>query len=1261
MNEPSRERQLETILHAYLQAVDAGNNPDREELLRRYPDFAKDLRDFFADQEKMDGFVKSMHKVQVGDPTIGTDGSTDGPSALPRIRYIGDYELLEVIARGGMGVVYKARQVTLNRVVALKMILAGQLASAGDVERFKTEAEAAGGLDHPNIVPIYEVGEFEGQHYFSMKLVEGGSLANWIADCRMKIADFRKDLQMDIARLTAVVARAVHHAHQRSILHRDLKPANILLQVSEKSAFCDLKSAIPSVTDFGLAKRVEGASGMTQSGAIVGTPGYMAPEQVRAEKQLTTAVDVYGLGAILYELLTGRPPFQAKTPFDTLKDVLERDPVPPRSIQPTIDRDLETICLKCLRKEPAQRYASASELADELERYVRGEPILARPVGSLERTTKWVRRNPVVSAMMTAILLLLVGGSAGIYVKYQDAKEQEGIAKKNEKAALEQEQEAKKQTGVAKENEERANKAVGEKDIALNDLKYNRALDRISLAQAAFDSGNVPLAHERLEEIPSDLRRWEWHYLKRQYNGGIFTLNGHTSTVLSVAFSPDGTRIATGSFDNTAKIWDARTGAPQFDLKGHSKPVSSVAFSPDGTRIATGSSDRTAKVWDARNGTLLLELKGHTNVIYSVAFSADGTRIATGSADKTAKVWDARTCAPLLEIKGQTDEVRRVAFSPNGTRIVTGGGDKTAKVWDASTGTLLYELKGHTEPITSVSFSPDGIRIATGSRDKTAKVWDASTGRLLYELKGHTETITGVAFSPDGIRLATGSMDKTAKVWDARTGTPLLELKGLTEMIYSVAFSPDGTRIATSSWDKTTKVWDARTGTPLLELKGHALHVLSVAFSPDGTRIATSSWDKTTKVWDARTGTPLFELKGHALFVWSVAFSPDGTRLATGSEDKTAKLWDARSGTPLLELKGHAQQVMSVAFSPDGTRLATSSSDRTAKVWDTRSGTPLLELKGHSHNVNCVVFSPDGTRLATGSSDKTAKVWDARTGTPLLELKGHAEGLTSVAFSPDGTRIVTGSYDNMAKVWDARTGAPLLDLKGHSQGLTSVAFSPDGTRIVTGSMDNTAKVWDAHTGTPLLELKGHSQRVTSVAFSADGARLATGSADGTVKVWDANNHARIVVGVLTPEEREYRLFWTRPRPDLHKEEYLKAVQAKDTFAADFHLGRLILTLDPKDAEVAKYLDDKDRTRWRKQALDWLRADLTSYEKQVESGKPADRTMVKQRLTNWQKNADLAGIRDPESLAKLSAEEREACQKLWADVATLLKKVQEKGK
>jgi WD40 repeat protein len=998
-------------------------------------------------------------------PGRATEPAGTGPVPARESISVPGYQIEAVLGRGGMGVVYKARHLALKRTVALKMVLAGGHASPEELARFRIEAEAVARLQHPNIVQIHEVGEADGLPYCALEFVEGGNLARKIAGQPMpaRVA----------AQLVEAVARAMQLAHSRNVVHRDLKPANVLLATD----------GTPKISDFGLARQTDSDSGETQSGAVMGTPSYMAPEQASGRAhEAGPAADIYALGAILYECLTGRPPFKGQTPVETLDQVRTQEPVPPSQRQAGVPRDLETICLKCLRKEPEKRYASAAELADDLVRYQHGEPIRARPVGGMERCVKWVKRNPVVAGAALAVLLALVGGLTVSLLKYREA----------EAARL-------AEADRVKERDAALDKA----DAALEESNYQLDSSNFLLAVAAYNNREVYQARLRLDRIQAKHRGWEWHYLRRQATGGIFTLFGHTRAVSSVAFSPDGTRIVTGSIDQTAKVWDARTGTPQLELKGHTHWLMSVAFSPDGTRIVTGGFDQTAKVWDARTGTPQLELKGHTGSVQGVAFSPDGTRLVTGSRDQTAKVWDARTGKPQLELKGHTGWVNGVAFSPDGTRLVTGSNDQTAKVWDARTGTPLLELKGHTSAVIKVAFSPDGTRLVTGSYDRTAKVWDARIGTPQLELKGHTGDVASVAFSPDGTRILTGSWDQTARVWDARTGTPQLELKGHTDAVNSVAFSPDGTRIVTGSYDHTAKVWDARIGTPQLELKGHTGEVSRVAFSPDGTRLVTGSYDQTARVWDARTGTLQLELKGHTSAVSSVAFSPDGTRILTGSHDGTAKVWDARTGTPQLELKGHTNQVWSVAFSPDGTRIVTGSLDQTAKVWDAQTGKPQLELKGYTAGVRSVAFSPDGTRIATGSNDPTARVWDARTGTPQLELKGHTNQVWSVAFSPDGTRILTGSLDQTAKVWDARTGTPQLELKGHTSAVMSVAFSPDGTRIVTGSGDQTAKVWDARTGTPQLELKGHTYQVWSVAFSPDGTRIVTGSLDQTAKVWNA--------------------------------------------------------------------------------------------------------------------------------------------------------------
>jgi WD40 repeat protein/serine/threonine protein kinase len=1117
----------------------------------------------------------------------------------------GKYTLVEVIGEGGMGSVWRARQTEpVKRFVAVKLIKAG-MDSRRVLARFEAERQALALMDHPNIAKVLDGGLHGHRPFFVMELVKGVPITDF---CDAHRLTPRQRLELFVP-----VCQAIQHAHQKGIIHRDVKPSNVLI------ALYDDKPVV-KVIDFGVAKATGGA--LTEQtidtgfGALVGTPQYMSPEQATVNNlDIDTRSDVYALGVLLYELLTGSPPFarkelEKKGLLEVLRVVREEEPPRPSTRLSTADalpslsanrgtepkkltgllrNELDWIVMKALEKDRGRRYETANGFAADVLRYLGGEAVRAHPPSTAYRLKKFVRRNkgPVIAASL--VLFALLAGMAGTTGGLIEARRQEQEARKQEQVARD-ETAAKEQARAAEaERVRERDQALGqakdalaseadrvkerdaalalevqrvkERDAALEESKYQLNTGNFLLAVAAYDGADIALAGRRLESVRPEQRGWEWHYLRRQATGGIFTISPGAS-VIGVAFSPDGARIVTGGRDHTARVWDARTGSPLLELKGHTDTVRSVAFSPDGTWIITSSDDRTARVWDARTAAPGLVLKGHAGAVWSAAFSPDGTRIVTGSEGGTATVWDARTAVPQFALKGHTESVHSAAFSPDGTRIVTGGGAHVAKVWDARTGTMLHELMGHGHIVMSVAFSPDGTRILTGCGDQKARMWDARTGTIQRTLKGHTSGVESVAFSPDGTRIVTGSTDQTVKVWDAETGTVQLDLKGHTSRVMSVAISPDGYRIVSGSWDGTAKMWDARTGTPQIEVKGHIHDVSSVAFSPDGARIITGSWDRTAKVWDARTGALQLTLTGHTEWVKGVAFSPDGTRIVTASWDRTAKVWDAETGARLQEMEGHTDKVSAVAFSPDGARIITGSWDRTAKVWDARTGALQLTLSGHTESVGGVAFSPDGTRIVTGSTDQTVKVWEARTGALQLTLTGHASQVEGVAFSPDGGRIVSGSWDGTAKVWDARTGTPQFELKGHKGLVCAVAFSPDGGRIVTGGADETAIVWDARTGTPLMVLRGHTHWVNSVAFSPDGTRIVTGSQDQTARVWETR------AGKELPDEEElaYRLLHTQPNFRRYREAYEAARAARDDVTARFYLG-LLPPAERADLEV----------------------------------------------------------------------------------------------
>ncbi|MGO9915657.1 MAG: protein kinase domain-containing protein [Isosphaeraceae bacterium] len=1073
--------------------------------------------------EVTDPFVSELKRVpEIGPETDSAAINAAGANARAAqasthpVEFWGEFRIVREIGRGGMGVVCEAFQGSLNRHVALKF-----LPELGDLARFRREARAAGRLHHTNIVPVFGVGEQNGRHFYVMQYIAGRgldavfkerALATGVAKTRIEPArvsagvvarlfpPLRRGGQggwspgegtgdrndgcavgldgREAARIGVQVAEALAYAHAQGVIHRDIKPSNLLLD----------EQGTVWVTDFGLAHDSSDTFTLTHTGEFLGSLRYVAPE--RLSGQGDERADIYALGVTLYELVCGRPAYEDAERSALVHQILNQDPPSPRQCNPRIARDLETIIIKAMERDAKQRYATADALAADLRRFLEDRPIAARRTMAWERAIRWCRRNPVVASMTAAVFISLAVVAAVASIAYVQTKRSFDREAKQLEAVIAAEASASRAAVRALEAE--------------REMRTQWYAATVNLMRPAWGSGQM----ERLRSLLLDTepyadRGFEWYYFRRLSHLEQNSLVGHLAAVRSVSWSPDGTRLATASWDGTAKVWDAAGGKELLTLKGHSSALWSVAWSPEGKRLATASVDGMANVWDASSGGHLLTLTGHKGQVCALSWSPDGRRLATGSWDWTIRLWDTIDGHQLLAIQDAADYAKPVSFSPDGKLLAAGCSTGELKLWDAAIGRETSSRKAHKGAIHSLCWSPDGKGLATASADGTVKVWESGSPNARLSLKGHSGEVLAVAWSKDGRRLATGSRDRTARIWDAAVGKELLVLKGHTGEICSVSWSRDGKWLATGCDDGTAKVWPASGGRESCTLTTASHGIASLSWSPDGTLLAIGSRDGTVKLWGVDGGREMLAVQGHPAGLTSVAWSPDGRSLATSCLDRTVRIWDASSGRERMQLAGHEKGVDSVLWSHDGTRLATASRDATARVWDAGSGRQLLVLKGHSQAVTRADFSPDGTRLATASTDKSARVWDASDGRSLLKLTGHSGQVLDLCWSRNGARLVTGSADGSARVWDARDGRPLLALEGHAGEVRCVSWSPDGTRLLTGSRDGTARLWGAGDGRELLSLKAHPPGVYSLCWSPDGMRLATGGLDGAATIWEA--------------------------------------------------------------------------------------------------------------------------------------------------------------
>ncbi len=1174
MPDASDDREpIEVLAEEFLERRRRGETPSLTEYVEHYPHLAEQIRDLFPTLVFMDEI--DPHSTDLSRPRL---------PAASELSQLGDYRILRQIGAGGMGVVYEAEQLSLQRRVALKVLSPQTLGDAKARERFRHEARAAARLHHTNIVPVYEVGQDGDVCYYAMQFIPGQGLDQVIRELRRLRAPSRTEwhdasatpetasrvaqslLNGQFAKPPATASSATHslsnisgtraghrpyyrsvallgrqtalalaHAHGRGIVHRDVKPSNLLLD----------DSGVVWVTDFGLAKTAD--DNLTRTGELPGTLRYMAPE--RFEGQCDARADIYALGLTLYELLVLEPAFEASDRLHLMDRIRHRDPPRPRSVDRRLPRDLETIVLKAIDKEPRRRYQSADEVAEDLRRFLADEPIRARRTSWYERTLRWCRRKPAAALLIVVSLATLISLAVALVVATFNARLQDTNA--------------------------RLADALGDADRQRQKVEQLLYLNKITLAGRAWSEGDVSRTEQLLAECPPALRGWEWHFLQRHCHQEYQVLRDNPPEMYGVAYSPDGRLLVSCGKENGIRLWDASTGQ-----LSECRAIPSLgrfrcmAFTPDTRLLAAGNNGAVVCVWDGATGEEVARLKmpemerdspllpaseertgsrapkerrrpWPAGGVRSVAFSPGGEYLAAGGwaylpqQHNSVAVWETATWTRKRVVDLHSEPILAVSFDPTGRELYAVFGSSTVdsgksslatfRAWNVANDELVQSFQWPMSGETQAAISPDGRWLALSSGDGTICLWDRPAGQQVRAFTAHAGASTHLTFSADSRRLASCGDDRHIRLYDVAGGRELAALRGHAAWVNQVAFHPAGRWLASASDDGTVRIWDTQDLQAIRRLDGLTDVSICVQLDPDGRWfiVQTDEPDRHEFLWDAQARRKVIQyaVRGWGFGWWAphpASLSRDGTWFTSqgdwwvvGQRRRGTKVWDMRTGDVLWSARDvHGNEHFGKAeFDPQGRCLAILRAEGppVVQLLDVATGECLWTHAEEDGAPAALAFSPEGRQLAVlwkwsgdGAADARLLFLDTADGRLLRTVAERSSMTPPLVFAPGGNLLASvGGEMGSVQFINATTGEIVRSASAHKWMVTTLAFSPDGTRLASGSHDRTIKLWDTATGQETLTLSGHRSPVTSVWFSAEGRRLMSCDHSGEVRTWDA--------------------------------------------------------------------------------------------------------------------------------------------------------------